>query len=536
MLQSNLELGIDLDNTIIDYSEVLPWVAKKTNIVEKSWSGSKLALRNTVRSIQNGEFLWQKIQGLAYGKYIYKARLFPGALRFLWFCKQRGIKVEIVSHKTKFAHHDDENYNLRNQALQFLKLHGLYENKPTDLISSLTFCNTQKAKIDVINKKGFTIFIDDLIEIFENQLFPSKTQFILFNPDENHINRTVRIASSWPALEEVLIGNYKYSELKKLCKTLKVKNAHSFQRINSGINSKVYEFCNHEKKMILKIYTPDNRYDRLTAERSALNLLCQSGFVNVPKILGEDRVYSIIALQHIYGNKVLQPTKEMIVECCEFIKDIQKIANSLDLKEIQIAKDACFSVAETMDSIHLRRNKFESIDNQQLIHFLKREFDPITEKIKKTIYGKLTPSDRVKVMGIKSRILSPSDFGFHNILVDPKNKLNFIDFEYFGWDNPVKLLVDFILHPGFILGYDEKMIWIKNSLTSYAQGLEEDLNLTWPLFGLLWVLILLNNFKTVSDNESSNKVNSRQLDKAKSLLLKIEVSFDKDFKEAIVDA
>ena len=45
-------------------------------------------------------------------------------------------------------------------------------------------------------------------------------------------------------------------------------------------------------------------------------------------------------------------------------------------------------------------------------------------------------------MDFNQLILSPSDFGFHNI-VKNKKKLYFLDFEYSGFDDPLKLLSDF---------------------------------------------------------------------------------------------
>ena len=46
------------------------------------------------------------------------------------------------------------------------------------------------------------------------------------------------------------------------------------------------------------------------------------------------------------------------------------------------------------------------------------------------------------------RSLVPSDFGFHNSLRRRDGSLAFVDFEYFGWDDPVKLSADIMLHPG----------------------------------------------------------------------------------------
>ena len=46
------------------------------------------------------------------------------------------------------------------------------------------------------------------------------------------------------------------------------------------------------------------------------------------------------------------------------------------------------------------------------------------------------------------RALSPSDFGLHNALRTKDGQLRFIDFEYFGWDDPVKLVSDTAIQPG----------------------------------------------------------------------------------------
>ena len=49
---------------------------------------------------------------------------------------------------------------------------------------------------------------------------------------------------------------------------------------------------------------------------------------------------------------------------------------------------------------------------------------------------------------IQKKIISPSDIGFHNVLKN-QGKVNFIDFEYAGWDDPRKLLSDLVLQPQY---------------------------------------------------------------------------------------
>ena len=49
------------------------------------------------------------------------------------------------------------------------------------------------------------------------------------------------------------------------------------------------------------------------------------------------------------------------------------------------------------------------------------------------------------------RTLIPSDLGAHNALRGADGSLYFLDFEYFGWDDPVTSIANFIMHPGMQL-------------------------------------------------------------------------------------
>src|SRR5262249_17269562 len=95
----------------------------------------------------------------------------------------------------------------------------------------------------------------------------------------------------------------------------------------------------------------------------------------------------------------------------------------------------------------------------------------------------------------ESQSLCPSDFGFHNALRGPRG-LVFIDFEYFGWDDPVKLCCDFLLHPGMNLAGPLKEQFVAAILPIYGgdRSFARRLGLLYPLFAMRWCLILLNEF------------------------------------------
>ena len=54
------------------------------------------------------------------------------------------------------------------------------------------------------------------------------------------------------------------------------------------------------------------------------------------------------------------------------------------------------------------------------------------------------------------RTLIPSDLGAHNALRGADGKLYFLDFEYFGWDDPVTSIANFVMHPGMQLSEPQR--------------------------------------------------------------------------------
>ena len=100
-----MRIGIDFDNTIITYDEVFRAAARGQGLIEPGFDGSKQAVRDAIRLLQDGELTWQKLQGQVYGKGIVDAGLCDGVDSFLQRCRAEGAVVFIVSHKTEFGHY-----------------------------------------------------------------------------------------------------------------------------------------------------------------------------------------------------------------------------------------------------------------------------------------------------------------------------------------------------------------------------------------------------------------------------------------------
>ena len=126
--------------------------------------------------------------------------------------------------------------------------------------------------------------------------------------------------------------------------------------------------------------------------------------------------------------------------------------------------------------------------------------------------------------------VSPSDFGFHNI-IKKNNKLFFIDFEYAGLDDPIKLLCDFYCQPDQLINSKKKKLFLDNlELKNYNRHqLNLYTNFFLPFHRLKWCCIILNIFK--DSNSFKNKKISKLKEKVmKTQLLKSKIYFKKNLE------
>jgi len=193
-------IGFDFDNTLASYDEVFLYLAIKNGIVSDDWYGSKLQLRNYLRTQPNGEFKWQQLQGKVYGKWMHKAKLFNGVRDFLIQCKSRKISVCIVSHKTKYGIHDKEKVLLREEALKWMNTQGFFSELGISK-DRVFFESTKEKKIKKIQDLNCSHYIDDLIEILAHPEFPKPVKKVLFSELKgNNESKDIHTFHNWSDL------------------------------------------------------------------------------------------------------------------------------------------------------------------------------------------------------------------------------------------------------------------------------------------------------------------------------------------------
>ncbi|NDV23225.1 hypothetical protein [Desulfovibrio sp. JC022] len=180
-----MNIGIDLDNTIICYDNTLHGIALERGLISGETPKIKRIIRDEVRS-KHSEFEWQKLQIAIYGTHMERAELMNGVWNFLIGLKERGIKFKIISHKTRYPNYGDCKVDLRAAAMEFLRQHDFFAESGLGLTEKdVFFLSTRAEKIETIREHKCSLFIDDLKELFLEPDFPAQTSKILFSSESN---------------------------------------------------------------------------------------------------------------------------------------------------------------------------------------------------------------------------------------------------------------------------------------------------------------------------------------------------------------
>lgn len=201
-------LGIDFDNTIAGYDELMHELGMESGFIDADVPKSKRIIRDEIRKLPDGELLWRGLQVKAYGSRMLEASIFPGAKEFFLFSRHQGIPIFIISHKTEYPNFGDEKVNLREQAMRWLEAQGFFDEAGIALDRSCVyFESTRDEKIRRIRDLKVTHVIDDLEEVFHEPCFPSSVYRILFAPQSASSNTLgLRSFPSWAAIQAHLFG------------------------------------------------------------------------------------------------------------------------------------------------------------------------------------------------------------------------------------------------------------------------------------------------------------------------------------------
>jgi Phosphotransferase enzyme family len=271
--------------------------------------------------------------------------------------------------------------------------------------------------------------------------------------------------------------------------------------MTGGRNSRVWRVHSGERAFALKQYPSlrNDPRDRLSTEIGALRLMERYRINSVPRVLGIDGERGYALLTWIEGTAVSEVRDEDIDAAAEFLSTIHNLRLTPWAAEQRLASEGCLCGLEIERQIGVRVARLRDLAPEPgLGDFLEHCIVPAFLRMSRQARAQMAAAglDFTAELLQEWRSLVPSDFGFHNCLRRSDGTLAFVDFEYFGWDDPVKLTADVLLHPGRPLLAPQRKRFREAATRLYGQdtAFSRRLSAYLPLFGLRWALILLNEF------------------------------------------
>lgn len=260
--------------------------------------------------------------------------------------------------------------------------------------------------------------------------------------------------------------------------------------------------------VIAKFYFPGKtgEPDRLDAEWSFLRHAHAACPGSVPRPLARAVGERAALYEFIEGTK-LGPGEvgaAAVAAAADFIAKINRPGTGAELAP---AREACFSPAEQIVLVDRRFERLGTIPTTESdATALVREMIDFWSELKLRLASGLHELgiDPARPVPDDERLISPSDFGFHNALVRPDGRIVFIDFEYAGWDDAAKLIADFFHQPAVPVDrvhwdafVDVVLARVRDPLSARRR-----VALMRPIFGLKWCCIMLNRFLPEMESRS----------------------------------
>jgi hypothetical protein len=273
--------------------------------------------------------------------------------------------------------------------------------------------------------------------------------------------------------------------------------------VRRGGNNRVFQLIGRDAQAALKIYPTqqEDPRDRLGQEFGALSFLADAGVTDVPRPIGCDRQRYSAAYEWIDGAPPGDIAEGDVDELAEFFIRLQHLRDRPGAAQLPAGATPVLSPASLAQQVSQRLERLSAVisPGTEVNEFVDKNLRPEIERALDLLRRgcAVASIDFDAPLPPKLRVLSPSDFGFHNAIRRPSGKLAFLDFEYFGWDEPVKAISDVMLHAGMSLS-NELGHRYRTRVTEFLSQTDPDFlqrfDLFFPSMRAIWCLILLNEF------------------------------------------
>lgn len=311
---------------------------------------------------------------------------------------------------------------------------------------------------------------------------------------------------------------------------LEAEEVITVEALPGGGNNQIYAVRASGKIHLMKRYFthPGDPRDRGGTEFAFASFAWASGLRCIPEPLALDAAHAVGLFGFLPGRKCDPGTigESEVAQAIEFLVGLNRSRSSAGAEALPVAAEACFSIREHCELVARRVHRLlemEPLDaiDREAKDFVAHALSAAWREVQRILCAR---PDWETLLPGSDRILSPSDFGFHNALRMENGRLAFLDFEYAGWDDPAKLICDFFCHVAvpvplrFLHGFSQSM----GDLVADSDGLQARVQNLLPLYRVKWCCIVLNHFLPVDGARKRFAApaasKSDQLEKARRLL------------------
>jgi hypothetical protein len=281
--------------------------------------------------------------------------------------------------------------------------------------------------------------------------------------------------------------------------------AQKIERLAGGANNRVFRLTTTSgNEAVLKAYFrhPDDPRDRLGVEFAFARYAWTAGVRCLPQPLAYDDPSGLGLFEYVRGRRLLpeEVDEAAIDQALRFFTALNESRHGSDAARLPLASEACFSVEDHLACVRRRLERLTTLPvctdlESEARTLVQGNLIPAWNEIEAEV-RRAQPLGRDVQLAQAERVLSPSDFGYHNALLAEDGRLRFLDFEYAGWDDPVKLVCDFFCQPA-VPAPPAAFARFARTIATVLPRPEVFLartNLLLPVYQTKWCCILLNEF------------------------------------------
>jgi len=327
--------------------------------------------------------------------------------------------------------------------------------------------------------------------------------------------------------------------IKKTVSQLLERKIIGLEKLGGGRNSRVYKVsCAEGVEFVAKVYhqqESDTR-PRQETEFRGLRFLWDFGIRSIPQPIVLETIVGLSVFEFIRGSPILPSCLDSsdVEQAASFLLELKNASNWHGSASLPVASEAFFSIESVLANITFRMKRLMALQldpvNEYFHKFLNYQLIQAIQTVEtwsRTV-AECSGIEFAKELPNHKKTLSPSDFGFHNAIKQADGRIVFLDFEYFGWDDPAKMISDFMLHPAMTIPNHLMQQFFSKMIRGLGnRELLNRIRILFPLLGIKWCLILLNEFlpdqftrRAFADDmiEDRRALQDQQLEKAQIML------------------